>query len=99
PGEAVSLAMTVRSCFSCRTSASISASGVPTPMKPPIMRVAPFGIRATASSSGIDFIVESLWVHSPPLAAHVQAMISDDAKRQGQGYQKLREDCQLLSSG
>ena len=58
PGEAVSLAITVRSRFSCRTSSSISASGVPTPMKPPIIRVAPFGIRATASSSGIAFISE-----------------------------------------
>jgi hypothetical protein len=26
-------------------------------------------------------LVESLWVHSPPLAAHVQAMISGYAKR------------------
>src|SRR4051794_33612732 len=40
----------------------------------------------------------AVWVHSPPLAAHVQALISDDAKRQGQAYQKLRESRQLLSS-
>src|SRR3954468_17162703 len=40
----------------------------------------------------------AVWVHSPPLAAHVQALISDDAKRQGQAYQKLRERRQLLSS-
>ena len=49
PGSALSLAITVRLRLPWRTSSSIRRSGVPTPMKPPIMRVAPSGIIATAS--------------------------------------------------
>ena len=48
PGAAVSFAITVRSRFFCRTISSISRSGVPTAMKPPIIRLAPSGIMATA---------------------------------------------------
>ena len=55
PGVAVSLAMTVRSRLPWRTSSSISRSGVPTPMKPPIIRLAPSGIIATASVEGDSF--------------------------------------------
>src|SRR5215212_9401343 len=59
PGAAVSLAMTVRSLFFCRTISSTTGSGVPTPMKPPIIRVAPAGIIATASWRVIVFIAAS----------------------------------------
>src|SRR6185437_5587666 len=58
PGTAASLAMIVSSLFFCRTSSSRSRSGVPTPMKPPIMMVAPFGIIATASSAEMFFMSE-----------------------------------------
>src|SRR3974377_1266048 len=50
PGIAVSLAMTVRSRLFWRTISSIRRSGVPTAMKPPIMRLGPFGIMATEFS-------------------------------------------------
>ena len=59
PGEAVSLAITVRSRLPCRTSSSISGSGVPQAMKPPIIRVAPSGIMATISLTGIVFMLSS----------------------------------------
>ena len=49
PGSALSFAITVRSRLPWRTSSSITRSGVPTPMNPPIMSVAPSGIIATAS--------------------------------------------------
>src|SRR5262249_34252389 len=70
---AVSLAITVRSRFCCRTISSITRSGVPTPMKPPIIRLAPSGISATASESAmvcmaaprglIDDVVAAVDVH------------------------------------
>jgi hypothetical protein len=47
PGTAVSLAMTVRLRLSWRTISSITRSGVPTAMKPPIIRLAPSGINDT----------------------------------------------------
>jgi hypothetical protein len=47
PGAAVSLAITVRSRLFWRTISSITRSGVPTAMKPPIIRLAPSGIIAT----------------------------------------------------
>ena len=50
PGIAVSLAITVRSRLPWRTSSSTTFSGVPTAMKPPIIRLAPSGISATASA-------------------------------------------------
>jgi len=59
PGAAVSLAMTVKSLFCCRTSSSTSGSGVPTPMNPPTISVAPAGIIATASWRLMVFIVLS----------------------------------------
>jgi hypothetical protein len=59
PGTAVSLAMTVRLPFFCRTSSSMTRSGVPTPMNPPTMSVAPSGIFATASAADIAFIRNS----------------------------------------
>src|SRR5437762_10757401 len=51
PGSAVSLPITVRSRLRCLTNSSTMYSGVPTPMNPPTMRLAPSGMRATASSS------------------------------------------------
>src|SRR5262249_57552841 len=53
PGIAVSFAITVRFFFPWRTSSSITRSGVPTAMKPPIISVAPSGIMVTASSTEI----------------------------------------------
>jgi hypothetical protein len=49
PGVPVSLAITVRLRFPCRTSSSINDSGVPQPMKPPTIRHASSGIMPTAS--------------------------------------------------
>src|SRR6187431_201149 len=51
PGSAVSLAITVSRRLPCRTISSTIRSGVPTPMKPPIIRLAPSGIFATASAT------------------------------------------------
>ena len=45
------LLMTVRSRVPRRWSAAISVSGMPQSPKPPIMIVAPSGMRATASSA------------------------------------------------
>ena len=59
PGIAVSFAMTVRFFFPWRTSSSMMRSGVPTPMKPPIMSVAPSEIIVTASSTGTVFMVQT----------------------------------------
>src|SRR5262249_47361664 len=53
PGSALSFAITVRLRLPWRTSSSITRSGDPTPIKPPIMRVAPSGIMATASFNGM----------------------------------------------
>ena len=50
PGVAVSFAITVSSRLPWRASSSTTRCGVPTPMKPPIMRLAPSGIMATESS-------------------------------------------------
>ena len=62
PGLAVSLAMMVRSRLPWRTISSITRSGVPTAMKPPIIRLAPSGIIATASSTENSFHGEpSVW--------------------------------------
>src|SRR5262249_11568733 len=52
-GIAVSLAMTVRSRFFCRTISSMIRSGVPTPRNPPIIKIAPSGIILTDSSREI----------------------------------------------
>src|SRR3954469_23277091 len=57
PGVAASLLIRVRPDFFCRTSSSSRRSGVPTPMKPPTMMLAPFGIMATASSTETDFMI------------------------------------------
>ena len=56
PGMAVSLAMTERSRFPWRTISSTRRSGVPTPMNPPISRLAPLGIKSTASPRDVVFI-------------------------------------------
>src|SRR3954447_16698227 len=56
PGIAASLQMSARFDFFCRTNSSSKRSGVPTPMKPPTMMHAPFGIIATASSTETAFI-------------------------------------------
>ena len=47
PGAAVSLAITVRSRLPWRTISSMTRSGVPTAMNPPIIKLAPSGIMAT----------------------------------------------------
>ena len=60
PGEQASLAMTLRPDLRWRTTSSITRSGVPTPMKPPIIRRAPSGISATASATDIAFIANSV---------------------------------------
>src|SRR3954467_1198048 len=57
PGRAVSLAMMVRSLLPWRTASSMRRGGVPTAMKPPIIRLAPLGIRATASATLIVFLI------------------------------------------
>ena len=54
--QAVSLAMTVRSRRPWRTSSSINRCGVPAPMKPPIIGVAPSGIMAAMSAVWAVFI-------------------------------------------
>src|SRR3954463_6880270 len=51
PGVAASLLIKERPDFFCRTNSSSRRSGVPTPMKPPTMMLAPAGIIATASST------------------------------------------------
>ena len=51
PGVAASLLIRERPDFFCRTNSSSRRSGVPTPMKPPTMMLAPSGIIATASSA------------------------------------------------
>ena len=66
PGIALSLAMTVRRRLPWRTSSSINRSGVPTPIKPPIIRLAPSGIRSTASLRARAFIVRFLRGCSTP---------------------------------
>ena len=58
PGMAVSLAMTVRLRFFCRTISSMTLSGVPTAMNPPIIRLAPSGIIATDCSREIVCMVD-----------------------------------------
>ena len=59
PGTAASLLMMESSDFLCLTISSSSRSGVPTPMNPPTMTVAPLGIMATASSTETAFIGSS----------------------------------------
>src|SRR6201993_3153970 len=59
PGVAASLLIRARLDFFCRTSSSSNRSGVPTPIKPPTMMVAPSGIIAMASSAETDFMLEA----------------------------------------
>jgi hypothetical protein len=61
PGRAVSLPITVRFLQPRATSASMSRWGAPTPMKPPIIRLAPSGMRRAASSTGIAVFMMFLW--------------------------------------
>src|SRR5258707_4930518 len=56
PGTAASLQMIDSSDFLCLTTSSSRRSGVPTPMNPPTMTLAPLGIMATASSTEMDFL-------------------------------------------
>src|SRR5215470_9066054 len=65
-GVAVSLAMTVRSRLPWRTSSSTTRSGVPTPIKPPIITLAPSGIIATDCSREIVFMIRAP-IRSTPL--------------------------------
>src|SRR5208337_2193504 len=58
PGNAVSLAITVRSFRPAETRPTIKRRGVPTPKNPPIMRVAPSGIMAMAFSSVIALFID-----------------------------------------
>src|SRR5262245_20568778 len=85
PGTAVSFAMTIRLRLPCRTSSSTRRSGVPTPMNPPIMRLAPSGIMATASSTGTVFMSErpfpygrSIFTADHASLIHMPAMADDD---------------------
>ena len=57
PGRPASLQITVNSDLFCLTNSSTRRSGVPTPMNPPTMTVAPLGIMATASSAETLFIL------------------------------------------
>ena len=59
PGTAASLLMMESSDFLCLTNSSSSRSGVPTPMNPPTITVAPLGILAMASSTETAFIGDS----------------------------------------
>jgi hypothetical protein len=56
PGTAASLLMMESSDFLCLTNSSSRRSGVPTPMNPPTMTVAPLGIMAMASAAETAFI-------------------------------------------
>src|SRR4051812_12358396 len=58
PGDAVSLAITVRSRLFCRISSSMTRTGVPIPMKPPIMTLAPSGMTETDCSRETVCIVK-----------------------------------------
>jgi hypothetical protein len=59
PGKAASLLMMESSDLLCLTNSSSSRSGVPTPMNPPTITVAPLGIMATASSTETTIIEDS----------------------------------------
>ena len=82
PGIAVSLAMTVRLRLPCRTISSIRRSGVPTAMNPPTMRLAPFGIMATASLTEMTFMACGLLLGGPA-AVDRQADAADLRRRVG----------------
>src|SRR3954454_1710804 len=56
PTSAASLLMMESSDLPCLTSSSNSRSGVPTPMNPPTITLAPFGIIAMASSADTLFM-------------------------------------------
>ena len=72
----------------CRTSSSISGSGVPTPMKPPTIRVAPVGIIATASGRPIVFIAGLL--PSRPAAVDRKGGAADLPPRRSTGTRPVR---------
>src|SRR6266403_2076326 len=57
PGRAVSFAMIVRSPLPCRTSSSMSLTGEPTPMKPPIISVLPWGMASTALAARMVLLI------------------------------------------
>ena len=63
PGFAVSFAIMVRFFFRWCTSSSMTSSGLPMPINPPTIKVAPSGIISTACSS---FMVR---IFVPPLAS------------------------------
>src|SRR5215471_2464507 len=67
PGLAVSLAITVRLRLPWRTSSSITRSGLPTAMKPPIITLAPSGMRATASFTETVFMAGHPSGYAPPV--------------------------------
>ena len=62
---AVSLAITVSSYCPYETSSSIMQAGVPTAIKPPIIRIEPLGIIATASLTGTIFMLSLLCSADP----------------------------------
>src|SRR5437773_906204 len=76
PGMAVSFAITVRFPVPRRTSSSMTRSGVPTPMKPPIITLAPSGISDAASPSPMVFTV-----YEPPDAPSLREPRAVDRKR------------------
>src|SRR5262245_45630950 len=83
PGTAVSLALTTRLRFPWRTSSSTRRSGVATPMHPPVMRLAPSGIMATASSAAMVFMSRSVHLNRGRLI-HMPT-VADDDRLAGQG--------------
>src|SRR5438034_2467366 len=76
PGMAVSFAITVRFPVPRRTSSSMTRSGVPTPMKPPIITLARSGISDAASPSPMVFTV-----CEPPDAPSLREPRAVDRKR------------------
>ena len=77
PGRAASLQMMESSDFFCRTNSWTRRSGVPIPMKPPIMILAPLGIMATACSA------ETAFIESFPILVWTPAI---EAERRKVGY-------------
>ncbi|MBB4422244.1 hypothetical protein GGD66_000770 [Bradyrhizobium sp. CIR48] len=63
--EAASLQIAENPVFCCRTISSSKRSGVPIPMKPPTITLAPAGIIATASSTATAFMGGTPVGHEP----------------------------------
>src|SRR6516164_4882327 len=80
PGTAASLQTSESSDLCCRTSSSSSRSGVPTPMKPPTITLAPLGIIATASSA------ETVLILPAPIIAQKNEKLSAKGETGSAGY-------------